>query len=211
MTIGVLALQGDFAAHCSRLSALGAKAIEVRYAHQLDRIEGLVLPGGESTTNLILMDREGLWDRLREVAAARPILGTCAGAILLASEVVNPPQPSLSAIDMSVERNAYGRQVDSSIRIVQPEPSFADRAGGDPLEAVFIRAPIIRRVSSAVNVLIRDEEVPILVEQGRHLAATFHSELTTDTRVHQLFLDKVRSNRDFACRSAGRMTPECRS
>ena len=194
MTIGVLALQGDFAAHCSRLSGLGAEAIEVRYAHQLDRIEGLVLPGGESTTNLILMDREGLWDRLLGFARGRPILGTCAGAILLASEVVKPSQPSLSAIDMRVERNAYGRQVDSSIRIVQPEPSFADRAGGDPLEAVFIRAPIIRRVSRAVNVLIRDDGDPILVEQGRHLAATFHSELTPDTRVHQLFLDKVRSN-----------------
>ena len=197
MTVGVLALQGDFAAHCARLAQLGANAREVRYASQLDRVQGLVLPGGESTTNLILLDSEGLWDSLRKFVREKPVLGTCAGAILLASEVTNPSQPSMAAIDMRIERNAYGRQVDSSIRKIWPEPSFVERTAEGPLEAVFIRAPIIRSVSSRVEVLIRDAGDPILVEQGRHLAATFHAELTADTRLHQLFLAKVRSNREL--------------
>ncbi len=194
MTVGVLALQGDFAAHSVRLAELGAEVVEVRYASQLDQVEGLILPGGESTTNLILLDREGLWARLRDFAGQRPILGTCAGAILLAREVTNPSQPSMAAIDMRIERNAYGRQIDSSIRLVQPEQAFADRTAEGPLEAVFIRAPIIRSVASGVEVLLRDKDDPILVEQGRHLAATFHAELTSDPRLHQLFLSKVRSN-----------------
>jgi 5'-phosphate synthase pdxT subunit len=194
MTVGVLALQGDFGAHCARLERLGAKAVEVRYASQLAQVRGLVLPGGESTTNLILLDREGLWDCLRDFARERPILGTCAGAILLAREVTNPSQPSMAAIDMRIERNAYGRQVDSSIRMVRPEPAFVERTASGALEAVFIRAPIIRSVASGVEVLLRDKDDPILVEQGPHLAATFHAELTLDTRLHELFLSKVRSN-----------------
>lgn len=194
MTVGVLALQGDFAAHCARLAQLGAEAVEVRYASQLDQIEGLILPGGESTTNLILLDREGLWDRLQDFAREKPVLGTCAGAILLAREVSNPSQPSMAAIDMRIERNAYGRQVDSSIRVVEPEPAFAGRTAAGPLEAVFIRAPIIRSVAPGVEVLLKDRDDPILVEQGRHLAATFHAELTSDLRLHLLFLSKVRSN-----------------
>ena len=194
MTVGVLALQGDFAAHCTRLAELGASAVEVRYAAQLDQVEGLILPGGESTTNLILLDQEGLWGRLEDFARERPILGTCAGAILLAREVTNPSQASIGAIDMRIERNAYGRQVDSSIRVVEPEPGFAIRTSAGPLEAVFIRAPIIRSVGPDVEVLLRDRDDPILVEQGRHLAATFHAELTSDPRLHQLFLSKVRSH-----------------
>ena len=192
MRVGVLALQGDFDAHSRRLSDLGAEAVEVRYGHQLEGIRGLVLPGGESTTNLILMEEERLWEPLQEFVGARPVLGTCAGAILLARNVSNPSQPSLGAIAMSVERNAYGRQVDSSIRTVEPEPEFTERTRGGPLEAVFIRAPIIRSVDPGVTVLLRDGSNPILVEQGRHLAATFHAELTADTRLHELFLDKVR-------------------
>lgn len=191
MRVGVLALQGDFHAHCSRLRQLGAQAVEVRYAAQLGEMEGLVLPGGESTTNLILLDSEALWDPLRDFARRRPILGTCAGAILLASEVTSPAQPSLGAIEMSVERNAYGRQADSSIRRVRPEAAFAERTAPGELEAVFIRAPIIRSVAPEVEVLARDGADAILVEQGLHLAATFHAELTADTRLHQLFLDKV--------------------
>ena len=193
MTVGVLALQGDFAAHCARLTELGASAVEVRYAAQLDQVDGLILPGGESTTNLILLDQEGLWSRLEDFARERPILGTCAGAILLAREVTNPSQASIGAIDMRIERNAYGRQVDSSIRVVEPEPAFAGRTAAGPLEAVFIRAPIIRSVGPGVEVLLRDGNDPILVEQGLHLAATFHAELTSDPRLHQLFLSKVRS------------------
>ena len=194
MTVGVLALQGDFQAHCVRLAQLGARAVEVRYANQLLDVQGLVLPGGESTTNLILLDEEGLWDCLLEFAREKPMLGTCAGAILLARQVVNPAQRSMAAIDIQIERNAYGRQVDSSIRVVEPEPAFSDRTSKGALEAVFIRAPIIRSVGPEVTVLLKDGDDPILVEQGRHLAATFHAELTADVRLHELFLSKVRAN-----------------
>ena len=198
MTVGVLALQGDFAAHCARLAQLGAEAVEVRYESQLEEVQGLVLPGGESTTHLILMNEERLWERLLRFSREKPILGTCAGAILLAREVSNPSQRSMGVLEMHIERNAYGRQVDSSIRVVEPEPSFASRAGPGPLEAVFIRAPIIRSVDPGVDVLLRDDGHPILVEQGLHLAATFHAELTPDTRLHQLFLSKVEANREAA-------------
>ena len=194
MKIGVLALQGDFHAHKKRLEDFKTTVVEVRYAHQFKDLEGLILPGGESTANLILLDREKLWETLLDFAATKPILGTCAGAILLASEVLNPPQPSLSAIEMTIERNAYGRQVDSSIRKIKPEPAFIERTKPGSLEAVFIRAPIIRQVGVDVNVLLRDDEHPILVEQGLHLAATFHAELTTDRRLHKLFLQKVRNH-----------------
>ena len=193
MKIGVLALQGDFEAHSQRLAELGAEPVEMRYASQLREVQGLILPGGESSTNIILLEREGLWDELLEFAREKPILGTCAGAILLASDVSNPPQPSLAAMDMSVERNAYGRQVDSSIRTIEPEPEFAERTASGSLEAVFIRAPIIRSIGPQAKPLLRDGSEPILVEQGLHLAATFHPELTADTRLHKLFLDKVRS------------------
>ncbi len=191
MIIGVLALQGDFDAHGRRLAELGAQAVDVRYAQQFEEIDGLILPGGESTTNLLVLDREGLWESLRQFADTKPILGTCGGAILLAREVTNPTQRSLGAMEISVERNAYGRQVDSSIHRLEPGPSFCDRTRSGEIEAVFIRAPIIRSVDPKVDVLIRDGEDPVMVEQGRHLAATFHAELTNDTRVHELFLAKV--------------------
>ncbi len=191
MRIGVLALQGDFHAHAQRLEQLGASAQEIRYARQLGAVQGLVLPGGESSTNLILLEAEGLWEPLREFAQARPILGTCAGAILLAQKVTNPVQPSLGAVDMEIERNAYGRQVDSSIRRVEPEADFAARTRGGPLEAVYIRAPIIRATGPSVKVLMRDAGHPVLVEEGPHLAATFHAELTSDSRLHELFLAKA--------------------
>lgn len=191
MKIGILALQGDFEAHSRRFSELGAEALEVRYATQLDQVDGLVLPGGESTTNLILLGEEALWEPLQQFVQEKPVLGTCAGAILLATEVTNPSQPSLGAMGIKVERNAYGRQVDSSIRSVEPEMEFVERTHPGTLEAVFIRAPIIRAIDPEVRVLARDGSDPILIEQGRHLAATFHAELTGDRRLHQLFLDKV--------------------
>lgn len=193
MKLGILALQGDFEAHSRRFSELAVEAVEVRYASQLEAMDGLVLPGGESTTNLKLLDAEGLWTPLLRFVQRKPVLGTCAGAILLASEVCNPSQPSLGAMAIRVERNAYGRQVDSSIRTVEPEEEFSRRTHPGPLEAVFIRAPIIRSVAPHVNVLIRDGPDPILVEQGLHLAATFHAELTGDPRLHRLFLAKVRA------------------
>lgn len=191
MKVGVLAIQGDFAAHCKALAALGVESVEVRYAKQLDEIAGLIIPGGESTTMLKLLEEERLFGPLAQFAAAKPVMGTCAGAILLATEVSSPSQRSLGVLDIAVERNAYGRQLDSSIRRIAPSPAFARRAGDGELEAVFIRAPIIRRIGPAVEALLSDGGDPILVEQDRHLAVTFHPELSADRRVHQLFLAKV--------------------
>jgi pyridoxal 5'-phosphate synthase pdxT subunit len=144
-----------------------------------------VIPGGESTTMLKLLEEENLLEPLREFGARRPIFGTCAGAILLASEVLNPPQRSLGLLDIGVERNAYGRQLDSRIARLTPQGLEGD------LEAVFIRAPIIRRVGARVKVLAEYQGDPVLVEQGRHLVATFHPELTDDPRIHRMFLDRV--------------------
>lgn len=183
--VGVLALQGDFEAHQKALANAGAEAVEIRTAEELQRVEGLVIPGGESSTMLKLLDATGLKEPLREFAATKPIFGTCAGAILLAKHVTNPVQESLGIMDIEVQRNAYGRQLDSRIVHIQPKLE-----GGD-LEAVFIRAPIIRNVGEGAKVLASYNGDPVLVEQGRHLVATFHPELSRDDRVHRLFLDKV--------------------
>ena len=183
--VGVLALQGDFEAHARALAKAGAEAVQVRSAEDLKKVDGLVIPGGESTTMLKLLEEEKLLDPLREFGRQRPIFGTCAGAILLAKNVANPPQPSLGLMDMEVERNAYGRQLDSRIARLHPKGMDAD------LEAVFIRAPIIRKVGKEAKVLASYEGDPVLVEQGRHLAATFHPELTDDSRVHLMFLRKI--------------------
>jgi len=183
--VGVLAMQGDFQAHERALTRAGAQAVEVRSAGDLEGVEGLVIPGGESTTMMKLLEEEKLLDPLREFGREHPIFGTCAGAILLATEVGNPPQPSLRLMDMDIERNAYGRQLDSRIAHLKPQGMEGD------LEAVFIRAPIIRRVGRDANVLASYQGDPVLVEQGRHLAATFHPELTEDSRVHLMFLRKI--------------------
>ena len=191
MKVGVLAVQGDFEAHGRVLARLGAKPVYVRAPEHLDGLSGLIIPGGESTTMLKFLENEGLFGAIRSFAARRPVMGTCAGAILMATEVTRPSQRSLGLMDIAVERNAYGRQVDSHISPVSPLPEFAERAGGGPMEAVFIRAPIIRRVGSEARVLLQHQGDPILVAQSRHLAATFHPELTSDTRVHGLFLGKT--------------------
>jgi 5'-phosphate synthase pdxT subunit len=183
--VGVLALQGDFQAHERALERAGAEAIQVRSAADLETVQGLVIPGGESTTMVKLLEQEKLLDPLREFGRRRPIFGTCAGAILLATDVANSPQASLGLMDIQVERNAYGRQLDS--RIAHLNPQGMD--GG--VEAVFIRAPIIRRVGKDAKVLASYEGDPVLVEQGRHLAATFHPELTEDARIHLMFLQKI--------------------
>jgi len=186
--IGVLALQGDFEAHKRALERAGAEAVEVRTAAELEGIDGLILPGGESTTMLKLLDDEGLFEPLRRFGEERPIFGTCAGAILLAKEVRNPAQKSLGLVDMTIERNAYGRQLDSRIEKLE----WAGGSGnGDRLEAVFIRAPIIRRVGPEVKVLASYRGAPVLVEAGKHLVATFHPELTADGRVHGRFVGMV--------------------
>jgi 5'-phosphate synthase pdxT subunit len=183
--IGVLALQGDFEAHEKALARAGADALEVRSAEQLQELDGLIIPGGESTTMLKLLNAEHLLEPIRKFGQSRPIFGTCAGAILLASRVSNPNQESLSIMDIDVERNGYGRQLDSRIARLKPDGLDHD------LEAVFIRAPIIKRVGEGATVLARYDGDPVLVEQGRHLVATFHPELTNDPSVHRLFLEKV--------------------
>jgi 5'-phosphate synthase pdxT subunit len=186
-TIGVLALQGDFEAHQRALDRAGAEAVAVRTAKQLDDVDGLIIPGGESTTMWKLLDRENLLEPLSEFGRHKPIFGTCAGAILIAKRVQNPAQRSLGLMDITVERNGYGRQLDSHIASISP-----GGVGEKDLEAVFIRAPIIREVGPEARVLAYHRNDPVLVEQGRHMAATFHPELTADPRIHQLFLQKVK-------------------
>jgi 5'-phosphate synthase pdxT subunit len=182
--IGVLALQGDYEKHARSLARAGARVSEVRTAAELNAVDGLVIPGGESTTMLKLLDREGLFEPLREFGSRKPIFGTCAGAILLAAKVENPEQASLGLVDIAVQRNGYGRQLDS--RVVK-----IDGEGFGALEAVFIRAPIIRHAGPGVHVLASYKGDPVLVEEGRHLVATFHPELSDDDRVHAYFLAKV--------------------
>jgi 5'-phosphate synthase pdxT subunit len=189
--VGILALQGDFEAHAKAIERAGAAAVLVRTAEELRNVDGLVIPGGESTTMLKLISFMKLKEPLREFAEQKPVFGTCAGAILLAKEVVNPAQESFGVIDLTVERNGYGRQIDSRVATIQPDTDFQKRAGAGDVEAVFIRAPIIRRTGPEVRVLAQYEGDPVLVEQGRHLVATFHPELTQDSRVHQLFLSKL--------------------
>jgi pyridoxal 5'-phosphate synthase pdxT subunit len=193
--VGVLALQGDFAAHGAALERAGAEPVFVREADQLGGLDGLIIPGGESTTMLKLLRYEGLFDPLAKFGRRRPVFGTCAGAILLAKDVSNPPQESLGLMDLSVERNAYGRQIESRVTEIETGEDFAARTAGDKsearLEAVFIRAPIIRRAGPGVKVLARYAGDPVLVEEGSHMAATFHPELTSDSRVHRLFLSKL--------------------
>lgn len=181
--IGVLALQGDFEAHRKALARAGAEGFEVRKAEELEQAGGLILPGGESTTMLKLLREEGLWEELLRFGRTRPVFGTCAGAILMASRVTNPVQEALGLMDLEVERNAYGRQLQSHVALVETEEG--------PLEAVFIRAPVIRRTGPGVRVLARYKGDPVLVEEGMHMAATFHPELTCEERVHRRFVEKV--------------------
>jgi 5'-phosphate synthase pdxT subunit len=189
--VGVLSLQGDFAAHGAALARAGVEPVYIRQPEQFRAIDGLVIPGGESTTMLKLLHSDGLMDALAEFGRHKPVFGTCAGAILMAAEVWNPAQESLALMDIAVERNAYGRQIDSRVTVLDPEPEFQKRTAPGKLEAVFIRAPVIRRVNGGGKVLARYAGDPVLVEQGRHLVATFHPELTADSRVHTLFLEKL--------------------
>ncbi|HEU5351256.1 MAG TPA: pyridoxal 5'-phosphate synthase glutaminase subunit PdxT [Terracidiphilus sp.] len=185
--IGVLAIQGDYSAHVRALTDVGATPVEIRNPEELASIDALVLPGGESTTMLKFLEKHAFFDVLKSFCATHPVFGTCAGAILLAREVLNPPQKSLALLDATVERNAYGRQIDSSILTAETA------LPGGPLEMVFIRAPRITATGPAVEVLARRNGDPVLVRQGRVLAATFHPELSSDRRIHKLFLDSLRS------------------
>jgi 5'-phosphate synthase pdxT subunit len=183
--IGVLAIQGDYASHAAALSEAGADACEVRNPDQLNGLDGLILPGGESTTMLKFLEKRGLFEALEEFCACHPVFGTCAGAILLSREVLNPPQRSLGLLDAIIERNAYGRQIDSAILTAETE------LPGGPLEMVFIRAPRFAATGPEVQVLARRDGAPALVQQGAILAATFHPELSKDRRVHQHFVQMV--------------------
>ena len=185
--IGILAIQGDFAMHAKMLARIGAPYTLVKHASELVEVGGLIMPGGESTTMLKFFAKEGMGEAIKEfVRAGKPVFGTCAGAILLAKEVLNPSQARLGLLDITIERNAYGRQVDSSVRQGEcPELS------PHPLEMVFIRAPIIRRVGEGVRVLGRCDGLPVLVEQRNLLAATFHPELSEDEAVHRYFVKKL--------------------
>ena len=184
MKIGVLALQGGFEAHARVLRKLGAEVVYVRTPKDLQGLDGLVLPGGESTTHMKLLAETGLDDAIRKMGASGgAIFGTCAGAILLAREVMQPAQESLGLMDMSVTRNAYGRQLSSDVLAL--ETKLRD----EPLEMVFIRAPVIENVAEGMEVLAEREGKPVLVQQGRMMAATFHPELTEDTTIHERFLE----------------------
>jgi 5'-phosphate synthase pdxT subunit len=186
MKIGVLAIQGDYEAHKVRLEQLGAKVILVRKPEHLDKIDGIVIPGGESSTFLNFLAEQGFLEKLRDFVSTKPTFGTCAGAILLAKQVENPPQLSLDAMDIRVRRNAYGRQIDSSIREART------KLGDKPLEMVFIRAPRIMSTGKGVEVLATAGGDPVLVRQGKTMAATFHPELSDDARVHQEFINMVK-------------------
>ena len=189
LTIGVLALQGAYDVHARALAALGAVPRLVRRPEELEGLDGLILPGGESTTILKFLERDGFFEALDSFVKETPTFGTCAGCILLAKDVNHPAQRSFAVLDIAVERNAYGRQNDSKILF---EPTTLP---GGPLEMVFIRAPRINRVGADVEVLAKREEHPALVRSGHLLAATFHPELGSDARVHQLFLDMVREHK----------------
>jgi 5'-phosphate synthase pdxT subunit len=185
--IGVLALQGDFDAHRKRLKELGAEVVLIRKPEQLDEIDGLIIPGGESGTFLKLLGETG-FENLKQFVRAKPTFGTCAGAILLASEIENPKQTGLGALDVRIRRNAYGRQIDSSIR---EGKLLNGESAGSSIEMVFIRAPKIERVGPDVEVIATEGSDPVAVRQGSVMAATFHPELSEDTRLHQAFLDLI--------------------
>ncbi len=185
--VGVLAVQGAYEAHARALKVAGAEPRLIRRPEQLAGLDGLIIPGGESTTFLKHLERDGFFEVLDEFVQKKPTFGTCAGVILLAKEVQNPAQASLGALDIRVERNAYGRQLDSTIL---REPSSLP---GGPLEMVFIRAPRITQTGPEVEVLASREESPVLIRQGHLLAATFHPELSGDPRVHRYFLEMIAS------------------
>jgi pyridoxal 5'-phosphate synthase pdxT subunit len=192
-TVGILALQGAYEAHARTLLSLGVTTKLIRTPDELENLDGLIIPGGESTTMLKFLERNGFLEHLTTFVQRTPTFGTCAGAIILAKDVENPAQQSLGALDITIERNAYGRQIDSAI-LTAPT-----KLEGDPLEMVFIRAPRITRTGPAVETLATRDNFPVLVREGHLLAATFHPELSADTRVHQLFLDLIH-NQSRVCR-----------
>lgn len=189
--IGLLALQGDVREHADAVDQCGARAIRVRTLAELNAIDGLIIPGGESSTVGMLLERYELMEPLRErIASGMPVFGTCTGLILMAREIEGSAQPRIGCLDVAVQRNAYGRQVDSFESAVE-----APVLGEEPLRTVFIRAPKISRTGPEVEVLAETESGPILVRQNHLLAASFHPELTNDRRVHRLFIEMTQEGR----------------
>jgi pyridoxal 5'-phosphate synthase pdxT subunit len=188
LRIGVLALQGDYDAHAHALREAGAEPVLIRKPEELASLDGLIIPGGESTTFLKFLERDGFLSALQEFVRSKPTFGTCAGCILLAKDVTHPPQKSLGVLSATVERNAYGRQIDSAIQTGETQ------LPGGPLEMVYIRAPRIVKTGEGVEILAERDGFPVLVEQGHLMAATFHPELSTDRRVHQHFVELVKSH-----------------
>lgn len=190
MVIGILAIQGDFEAHARTLEKLGVKCVFVRAPEDLAGVAGLILPGGESTTHMKLLAETGLEAAIRQMAAdGGALFGTCAGAILLAREVKSPAQHSLGLLDMTVVRNAYGRQLSSEVLMLPTKLREA------PVEMVFIRAPIIEKTGPQVEILAERDGRPILVRQGKVMASTFHPELTNDTAIHEQFIKLARNGK----------------
>ncbi len=193
MKIGILAVQGDFEAHGRMLERLGVEYCLVRRPEDLDGLDGLILPGGESTTMLKFLDEEGLGEAIKKFAQqGNAVFGTCAGAILLAKKVTHPEQPALGLMDMTVARNAYGRQISSAVRDGQCDLKQ------ERIEMVFIRAPLIEEVGEALEVHARFEGKPVFVQQGRIMVTTFHPELTNDTTTHEYFLKLARQRLSVA-------------
>ncbi len=184
MRIGVVSIQGDFAEHMTMLHRLNAEPVKVRLPKDLEGLDGIIIPGGESTTLGIVGLRYRLFDALRErILEGLPVFGTCAGAIVLAKTILESDQPRIGVLDIIVQRNAYGRQKDSF-----EADLFVPRLGELPVRGVFIRAPVIEAVGEGVEVLAELDGKPVFVQQGHILAATFHPELTDDTRIHRYFL-----------------------
>ena len=187
MKIGILALQGAVEPHKKKLEQLGAKVIEVRTPQDLDGLHGIILPGGESTTFIHLLHLNSLWEPLKKFASERPTWGVCAGAILLAKKVSHPAQESLGLMDISIERNAFGRQVDSFIDLLVPTADI-----WQPMEGVFIRAPRVREVGPGIRINFTWKDEPVMLEAGNLVVTTFHPELTEDHQIHQYFLQRCR-------------------
>lgn len=191
-TIGVLAYQGDFARHIYRLKELGVEAEPVRDTESFARVDGLIIPGGESTTIGLLLSRFGLLEAIRNrITTGFPVFGTCAGAILLADTIEGSDQPHIGGLDMGITRNAYGPQIESFEADLKVVDCRWSRWSDGPVHGVFIRAPIIARTGENATTLVEFENRPVLVQQHSLLAATFHPELTSDDRVHRYFLEEV--------------------
>ncbi len=191
MKIGVLALQGAVQAHASVLEKLGIESVAVRRASDLSSLSGIILPGGESTTMIHLLKLNALWEPLKDFIETRPTWGVCAGSILLAKEVAHPAQVSFGVMDISVERNAFGRQNESFISALRPTQHWPQ---DEPLEGIFIRAPRIRKLGPSVRTLLEWHDESVMVEEAHLLASTFHPELTEQVSVHQYFIERCNNH-----------------